>query len=69
MKNLLFCILLSVGLYSCASTELVRLSVLEPAPVTLPAHIKNVAVINRSEVVQQNKVVDVVDKQVWKMNC
>lgn len=62
MKNLLFCILLSVGLYSCASTELVRLSVLEPAPVTLPAHIKNVAVINRSEVVQQNKVVDVVDK-------
>ncbi|HRN58486.1 MAG TPA: DUF6340 family protein, partial [Agriterribacter sp.] len=46
----------------CASTELVRLSVLEPPPVTLPSHIKNVGVINRSEVAQQNKVVDVVDK-------
>ena len=62
MKNPVFCILISVGLYSCASTELVRLSVLEPAPVTLPAHIKNIGVVNRSEITPQNKAVDVVDK-------
>jgi hypothetical protein len=62
MKNTVFYILISVSLYSCASTELVRLSVLEPAPVTLPGHIKNIGVINRSEVAEQNKVVEVVDK-------
>ncbi|HRQ51528.1 MAG TPA: DUF6340 family protein, partial [Agriterribacter sp.] len=62
MKNTVFCILISVSLSSCASTELVRLSVLEPAPVTLPGYIKNIGVINRSEVAEQNKVVDAVDK-------
>ncbi len=62
MKNTVFYILISVGLSSCASTELVRLSVLEPAPVTLPGHIKNIGVVNRSEVAEKNKVVEVVDK-------
>lgn len=62
MKNLAFFILISLGLSSCASTELVRLSVLEPAPVTLPAHIKNIGVVNRSEIAPQNKAVDIVDK-------
>lgn len=62
MKSPAFFILISLGLYSCASTELVRLSVLEPAPVTLPAHIKSIGVVNRSEIAPQNKAVDVVDK-------
>ena len=62
MKNPIFYVLISLGLYSCASTELVRLSVLEPAPVTLPTHIKNIGVVNRSEIAPQNKVVEVVDK-------
>ena len=62
MKSPVFFILISLGLYSCASTELVRLSVLEPAPVTLPAHIKSIGVVNRSEIALQNKAVDVVDK-------
>lgn len=62
MRNLIFFIFFTVGLYSCASTERVRLSVLEPAPVALPGYIKNVGIVNRSEIAEQNKVVEVVDK-------
>ena len=47
---------------SCRSTNLVYLSVQEPAPVSLPSDIKTVAVINRSAVTKQNKVIDAIDK-------
>lgn len=47
---------------SCRSTNLVYLSVLEPAPVSLPPDIKTVAVVNRSAVNKQNKVSDAIDK-------
>jgi hypothetical protein len=57
-----FGILLLVILCSCRSTNLVYLSVLEPAPVSLPQNIKTVAVINRSQAGKQNKVIDAVDK-------
>ncbi|HEX5025825.1 MAG TPA: DUF6340 family protein [Agriterribacter sp.] len=62
MKNSFFYLIFSVCLYSCASTELVRLSVLQPAPVSLPAHIKNIGVVNRSEISQKNRAIDVLDK-------
>jgi hypothetical protein len=62
MKNLLVNILIIAVFSSCASTELVHISVLEPAPVTLPAYIKNVVVINRTGIPKKLKVFDVVDK-------
>lgn len=62
MKRPVFFILISIGLYSCASTELVRLSVLEPAPVTVPGNVKRIGLLDRSEIMPQNKAMDVVDK-------
>lgn len=54
--------LITCGMYSCRSTNLVFISVLQPAPVTIPANIKNVGIINRSLVGDKNKALDVVDK-------
>lgn len=47
---------------SCASTQLVTISVLKPAPVTVPAYIKNVVVVNRSEPSKKIKLINVVNK-------
>ena len=62
MKKLAIGILIAFIFSSCASTELMQLSVLEPAPVTLPSYIKNVAVINRTQLSKKAKIVDVADK-------
>jgi hypothetical protein len=51
-----------MALCSCASTNLVYLSVQEPAPVSLPQDIKSIAVVNRSLPSKQNKVLDAIDK-------
>jgi hypothetical protein len=61
MKNLSI-LAVAFSLYSCASTELVHLSVMEPAPVTLPPAIKTVGIVNRSLASKETKVIDVVDK-------
>lgn len=62
MKNLFPIILIAFIFHSCKPTELVYISVLEPAPVTLPPNIKNVIVVNRSLASDQTKAIDVVDK-------
>jgi hypothetical protein len=62
MKNLVSILFISVVFCSCRSTNLVYISVLEPAPVTLPSYIKSVAIVKRSATTEQNKVIDVVDK-------
>ncbi|HET7117321.1 MAG TPA: DUF6340 family protein [Hanamia sp.] len=64
MKNLLTGIISAFILSSCASTELVHISVLQPAPVTLPSYIKKVIVVNRTQVSKKNKIFDAVDKAV-----
>ncbi|SFE00032.1 hypothetical protein SAMN05518672_10497 [Chitinophaga sp. CF118] len=62
MKQLLSVILVTFTFYSCSSTQLVYISVLEPAPVTIPPNIKTVGIVNRSIVADKNKAIDVVDK-------
>lgn len=62
MKNLISGVAIVFIFSSCASTELVRMSVLEPAPVTIPPTIKNVIVVNRTKVSSKSKVYDAVDK-------
>lgn len=62
MKNLIFILIVSTVLFSCASTEVVRLSVLEPAPVGLPSHVRNVGILNRSIIDPRHEAIDVIDK-------
>lgn len=64
MKNLLTGILLAFILSSCASTELVHISVLQPAPVTLPSYIKKIIVVDRTQVSKKDKIFDAIDKAV-----
>ncbi|MGX5820677.1 DUF6340 family protein [Chitinophaga lutea] len=60
LKNLF--LVVAFAATSCKSTELVHINVLKPAPVTIPAYVKNPGVVNRTTVVAQHKAVDVVDK-------
>jgi hypothetical protein len=53
MKNRYFALLIAIVFCSCSSTNLVFISVLQPAPVTLPPGIKTVAVANRTEASNQ----------------
>lgn len=62
MKNPLPIILVALIFCSCKSTELVHLSVLKPAPVTIPPYIKAVGVVNRSLASEKTKAIDAIDK-------
>jgi hypothetical protein len=62
MKNSILLLALSLVLYSCSSTRLMSLSVLEPAPVTLPPTIKKAAIVNRSLSSNNGRILDAVDK-------
>jgi len=61
MKKYSLILLLVLALASCKTQQL-YLNVVEPAPVTLPAYIKNVGVINRSIPSDKTKALDVLDK-------
>lgn len=58
MKNLVFLLLSAILICSCSSTNLVFISVKEPAPVSVPNYIKSVAIINRSKATEENKMLD-----------
>lgn len=62
MKNLLYGVALLLALGSCSSTELVTLSVTEPAPVTIPPDIKRIVVVDRTGISDKTRPVDMVDK-------
>jgi hypothetical protein len=62
MKNLYFLLIVSIALFSCRATNLMSLSVQNPAPVTVPAYVKNVGIINRSLPLKENRIFDVADK-------
>lgn len=62
MKNLLPVALLPLIFCACSSTNLMSLSVKEPAPVILPPSVKTIGVINRSLPAKNAKVIDAVDK-------
>lgn len=54
--------LLSGLLFSCSSTNLLTLSVTEPAPIYIPSQGKTVGIINRSLPSKQNEAIDAIDK-------
>ncbi|MBS1667835.1 MAG: hypothetical protein JST58_10705 [Bacteroidetes bacterium] len=62
MKNPISIILIVVLFCSCSSTNLVFISVKEPAPVTVPPYIKSVAIINRSLAKDENKTIDAIHR-------
>lgn len=41
-------LLLAIALSSCSSTNYLTMTVTEPAPVTIPSHIKSIGIVNRS---------------------
>jgi hypothetical protein len=55
-------ILLAALVFSSCKTQQLYLNVVEPAPVTMPAYIKSVGVINRSIPTEETKTLDVLDK-------
>src|SRR5215469_2601058 len=48
--------------YSCSSTNLMSLSVTEPAPVSLPPSAKTVAVVDRSRAADDNRTIDAIHR-------
>jgi len=55
-------VIITLAGYSCTTTNLMSLSVTEPAPVTIPATIKTVGVVNRSRASDQNKTIDAIHR-------
>jgi Family of unknown function (DUF6340) len=62
MKSPMVIICISLACYSCSSTNLMSLSVLKPAPVSIPANIKSVAVVNRSQASKATQTIDAIHK-------
>lgn len=62
MKRRILIAFITLACYSCSSTNLMTLSVMEPAPVSLPSSIKSVAVVNRSQASNATQSIDAVHK-------
>lgn len=62
MKKYFFPILTVMFMFVSCKTNELYINVMEPAPVTVPAYIKNIAVIDRSAATEESKPLDVVDK-------
>src|ERR1017187_8501861 len=64
MKNLLIFICIALACYSCSSTSLMSLSVVKPAPVSIPPNIKTVAIVNRTQASNETKTLDAIQKAI-----
>ncbi len=62
VKSILVLFFVSSILSSCSSTNLLTLSVTEPAPVYLPSNIETIGIINRSLPSKKNETIDNIDK-------
>jgi hypothetical protein len=61
MKKYSIILIIAVTFISCKTQQL-YLTVVEPAPVTIPSYIKKVGVINRSLPTDETKAIDAIDK-------
>ncbi|MHA4808998.1 DUF6340 family protein [Flavitalea flava] len=64
MKNRIALLCITVACYSCSSTNLMSLSVMQPAPVSLSPNMKAAAIVNRTRVTDENKAIDAIHKVV-----
>src|ERR1700712_1579565 len=62
MKNPLVYSVIFLLFCSCSSTNLMSLSVMEPAPVSIPANIKTVALVNRTKASGATQTLDAIHK-------
>jgi len=62
MKNPIPFFFIAIACYSCSSTNLMSLSVTQPAPVSLPPYVKTAAVVNRTRVMDGNKTIDAIHR-------
>src|SRR5450432_265178 len=62
MKNRLLYGCIMLACYSCSSTNLMSLSVMEPAPVSIPSNIKSVTLANRTHVTSESQTIDAIHK-------
>jgi len=62
MKNTIVLFLIGFTIIGCSSTNYVTMSVLEPAPVTIPSHIKKIGIIDRSLPSEENEQQDKLDQ-------
>jgi len=62
MKYHLAILGITILCYSCSSTNLMSLSVTEPAPVSLPPNARSAAVVNRSRADDANRTIDAIHK-------
>jgi hypothetical protein len=62
MKNPIILTCITLVSYSCSPTNLMSLSVMEPAPVSIPSNIKNVAVVDRSQASAATQTIDAIHK-------
>jgi len=60
MKQISIFILITIVFISC-KTDLVYMTVTEPAPVSIPGYVKNVGIIDRSIPAAENKVRNIID--------
>jgi hypothetical protein len=62
MKNTMIFLGILLACSSCSSTNLMSLSVMKPAPVSIPSDIKTVAVVNRTAVSSATQTIDAIHK-------
>jgi hypothetical protein len=62
MKNLSIALGAVLLFASCSSTNLMSLSVMQPAPVSLPPYAKTAAVVNRTRATDESRTIDAIHK-------
>jgi Family of unknown function (DUF6340) len=60
MKKASVLLIIIIACYSCSTTNLMSLSVMQPAPVTIPPYIKNIGIVNRSRASDDNKTANAI---------
>lgn len=61
MKKIFFLLSIILVFASCKTNQL-YLNVIEPAPVTIPSHIKKIGIIDRTSPTEQTRAIDAADK-------
>ncbi|GAO42991.1 DUF6340 family protein [Flavihumibacter petaseus] len=64
MKNPVYLLSLTLFLGACSSTNLVHISVQEPAVVSIPRDVRAVSIVNRSMAAEENKVLDQIHRTI-----
>lgn len=62
MKKISILILSVIILGACSSTNILTLSVVEPAPVSLPGSFKRVGILHRTNVDDENKIINKIER-------